>query len=306
MGFLKLDEGILTSTLWFDRIGRDIFLVAGLKARPRMFSDPVPVFAPSSLGGAIYTLPPGEYGFTECSGPGLVAAAGHIHADPADWEIGMSGLRRLTEPDPESRSSEYGGRRLARVQGGYIVLNLMRYRDRDSTATERKRRQREREFQTEPGKSRCHGDVTRDTQENGPRNRDVTQDRRQKTEVRKQEGSSLLPGTGLPALPPATTNQEPTNCNDGQDGIPPADRTERSIRQRTDALRSKLYGLVDAMVAKDPRKRDPTELMRLVTGYRRGDGRDVGGVVNAGLLTFERLEKSIEDAEANLQDWGEK
>jgi hypothetical protein len=171
MSFLKLDESILTSTLWLDRTGRDVLIAAGLKARPRNFSEPVPVYAASSTDGPIYTLPPGEYGFTECSGPGLVNLAGHNPSDPKDWAEGMAALKRLTEPDPDSRDPSYEGRRLARVDGGYIVLSLMKYREKDSTAAERKRRQRERERE-----SRRHGVTPRD----------VTQGRREKGDVRRK------------------------------------------------------------------------------------------------------------------------
>jgi hypothetical protein len=85
--------------------------------------------------------------------------------------------------------------------------------------------------------------------------------------------------------------------------LPPADAAERSIRQKTDALRTKLYALVTEAERLDPKKRDPTELIRLFTSYRNRDGKDVGGVVNAGLLTHERLERSIADAEEQIEDW---
>jgi hypothetical protein len=55
----------------------------------------------------------------------------------------------LSSPDPYSRSSEHNGRRVQKVEGGYVVLNYERYRDmktRAMTAAERKRRQREREL----------------------------------------------------------------------------------------------------------------------------------------------------------------
>ncbi|HKP75330.1 MAG TPA: DUF1376 domain-containing protein [Longimicrobiaceae bacterium] len=102
-----------------------------------------------------------------------------------------------------------------------------------------------------------------------------------------------------------------TGRTEGRNGhlppvLPPADRTETAIRKTADAMRSKLYGLIDEMRQVDPKGRDPTELMRMVTGYRKSDGTEVKGVVNAALLSFERLEKSIADAEANLLDWRSK
>jgi len=85
--------------------------------------------------------------------------------------------------------------------------------------------------------------------------------------------------------------------------LPPADRAERAIRLSTDALRTRLYALVSEAEGLDPRHRDPTELMRLFTAYTRADGAAVKGVVNAALLTHERLERSCADAEGQIAEW---
>lgn len=85
--------------------------------------------------------------------------------------------------------------------------------------------------------------------------------------------------------------------------LSPSNQTEKAIRDKTDAMRAQLYALIHEMVDADPKHRDPTELMRIVTGYDKQDGRKVKGVVNAALLTFERLEKSIEDAKWHLDKW---
>ena len=85
--------------------------------------------------------------------------------------------------------------------------------------------------------------------------------------------------------------------------LPPADRTERTLHLQTEALRTKLYAQIDRMVRSDPKHRDATELMRLVTGYEKPDGTVVKGAVNAALLSYERLEKSIEDAAWHLGEW---
>jgi hypothetical protein len=101
-----------------------------------------------------------------------------------------------------------------------------------------------------------------------------------------------------PSVPPNDEGTEPPT-------LPPADRAERAIRLSTEALRTKLYGLIDALAREDPEHADPTELIRMVTGYAKPDGTQVKGVVNAALLTHERLEKSIADAEAQLAEWRE-
>jgi uncharacterized protein YdaU (DUF1376 family) len=85
--------------------------------------------------------------------------------------------------------------------------------------------------------------------------------------------------------------------------LPPADQAERAIRRSTDTLRTKLYKLVTELGELDPQHRDATEIMRTVTCYRRSDGQTVRGVVNPSLLTHERLERSIEDAEFLLNKW---
>jgi hypothetical protein len=138
VSFVKLDTGILNSTLWDERGQRDVFLTALLMAEPREFTEPVQQLAVGEIMETGFAAPPGWYGFVRSSGPGIVrmALVGH--------DEGMEALRRLGEPDPESRSSAFEGRRLVRVDGGYVVLNYMRYRDRDTSAAERMRKLRER------------------------------------------------------------------------------------------------------------------------------------------------------------------
>lgn len=64
----------------------------------------------------------------------------------------------FTNPDPDSRSPENEGRRLECVDGGWMILNYLKYREGlkqpDRTAAERKRRQRERE--------ECHASTVTD------------------------------------------------------------------------------------------------------------------------------------------------
>lgn len=260
MPFVKLDCDILRSTLWLDREARDVFITALLLAEPRQITEPMEQIKVGALEETGWVVPPGWYGFVPASGPGLVHLAG------CEDQAGMDALRRMGEPESESRSRDFGGRRLVRVDGGFIVLNFMKYRDKDFGAAERMRLLRRRRRACVTANSDA---VTA--------NSDVGREQRQSTENvgRKEE---------LPALPPA-------------------DRAERAIQQTTDALRTRLYALISEMSDEDPKHRDPTELMRLVTAYDKADGRRVNGVVNAHLLTHERVEKSIADAEAILADW---
>lgn len=137
MPFVKLDTGILNSTIWTDRDAREIFITALLMAEPRELPD-TPQIAVRTLEPTGWTVPAGWYGFVPAAGPGIVRRAG------VDLVNGMAALERLGGPEPESRSQAFGGRRLVRVDGGYVLLNYMAYRERDYTAAERQRRLRER------------------------------------------------------------------------------------------------------------------------------------------------------------------
>lgn len=138
MAFVKLDEGILSSTLWADRDARDVFITALLLAEPWEFSAPTPTLEVQSLEPGPFTLPPGWYGFARAAGPGLVRTAG-VKPGP-----GMKALERLASPEKASRSHDFDGRRLVRVDGGYVVLNYMKYRDHDHASTHRSQKLRTR------------------------------------------------------------------------------------------------------------------------------------------------------------------
>ncbi len=131
MSFVKLDTGILNSTLWMDRAAREVFITALLMAEPRQFTEPQPQISVRSLDHTDFAAPPGWYGFVEAAGVGIVRRAG------LEVDEGMAALERLCSRDAESRSGEYDGRRMIRVNGGYLILNFMRYRDYDHGAAER-------------------------------------------------------------------------------------------------------------------------------------------------------------------------
>jgi hypothetical protein len=139
MPFVKLDCGILDSTLWVDLPACRMFETALLMAVPREICDVMPQFAVRTLDPTGWVVPPGWYGFVAAAGVGIVRRA-HL-----DEEDGLAALERLGAPDPGSRSADHDGRRLVRVTGGYVVLNFQVYRDRDYTNAERCRRYRGRE-----------------------------------------------------------------------------------------------------------------------------------------------------------------
>ena len=138
MAFVKLDTGILDSTLWIERDCREIFITALLMAEPREFNHPLPQIAIGSLDHTGFEAPPGWYGFVAAASLGIINRAG------VEREAGLQALHKLGEPESESRSKEFDGRRMIRVNGGFLILNYMKYRDKDHTAAERQRRLRER------------------------------------------------------------------------------------------------------------------------------------------------------------------
>ncbi|HWO88832.1 MAG TPA: hypothetical protein VNL98_06755 [Gemmatimonadales bacterium] len=138
MPFVKLDAGLLHSTIWLDRDARDLFVTALLLAVPHELTAPTPQLEVDSLQGTGWTVPPGWYGFVAGAGSGIVHMAG------LDQPAGIAALKRLGAPDPQSRTPTHEGRRMVRIDGGYLILNYMKYRDFDYTAAERMRRFRER------------------------------------------------------------------------------------------------------------------------------------------------------------------
>jgi hypothetical protein len=138
MPFVKLDAGLLDSSLWTDPVGRDVFITALLMATPRELAGPMAQLAIDSLDPTGWTVPAGWYGFLPSAGVGILRRALVPEAQ------GLEALKRLGDPDPTSRTVAHQGRRLVRVDGGFVVLNFMLFRERDDTARDRARRYRER------------------------------------------------------------------------------------------------------------------------------------------------------------------
>lgn len=81
---------------------------------------------------------PGWYGFVPAAGPGI------IHRSLLSDEEGKIGLQKLAEPDYGSRSQDFEGRRMVRIDGGFLILNYQKYREKDYTAAVRSKRYREK------------------------------------------------------------------------------------------------------------------------------------------------------------------
>lgn len=130
MPFVKIDTGILDSTLWDDVDGRNVFLTAVFMAVPRELTAPMPELRIDSTEPTGWQVPPGWYGFVPAAGPRIV------HRSGLSLEAGMAALARQAAPDPHSGTPDFDGRRLVREDGGYIVLNFMLYRERDYTTAQ--------------------------------------------------------------------------------------------------------------------------------------------------------------------------
>jgi hypothetical protein len=201
MSFVKLDAGILDSTLWAARPQLEIFLAALLKAQPQRFESEIAELAHNSTETTGYTVPPGWYGFVPASGPGLVrlALAG---AAAFSHEDGMRALASLAQPEAESRSAAFEGRRMIRVDRGYVILNFMRYRDHDSSAAVRMKLLRERRKTANPVPN-----VT----EHVPAGSGTVTEAEDRGQIAELKESGLRPDVDAERVDqPSTTNQERT------------------------------------------------------------------------------------------------
>lgn len=137
MPFVKLDCGMLDSTIWEDRAAREIFITALLMARPIVLEEPedeLEAFTPKPTG---WVVPAGEYGIVTAPGRGIVRRA------CVEVEAGALALKRLAGPEVDSRTPDFEGRRMVRIADGFVVLNYAKYREKDHTAAARAKRYRE-------------------------------------------------------------------------------------------------------------------------------------------------------------------
>jgi uncharacterized phage protein (TIGR02220 family) len=82
-----------------------------------------------------------------------------------------SAIKTLSEPDPNSCDPDFGGRRIERVPGGFIILNARKYREIANNASSREstrlRVQKHRDRKaSELEKPPCNTDVTGETLQN--------------------------------------------------------------------------------------------------------------------------------------------
>ena len=72
MAFVKLDCGILDSTIWLDRAARELFITALLMAEPFELREPAKQIKVRSLDETGFVVPVGWYGFVAAAGSGII------------------------------------------------------------------------------------------------------------------------------------------------------------------------------------------------------------------------------------------
>ena len=147
MPFVKLDCNILNSSLWIDRDAREVFITALLMAVPYDLDEETQEYGIGSNEPTGWMVPSGEYGFVAAASVGICRQA------CVEEDKGMAALIRLAQPEPDSRTPSFDGRRMVRVDGGFVVLNFRKYRDKDHTAAERQRRYREKKRNAETSRN---------------------------------------------------------------------------------------------------------------------------------------------------------
>lgn len=197
--FVKLDAGILNSTLWVDLHARIVFITALLMAEPIELTEAMPQINVSDLTLTGWEVPPGWYGMVPAAGIGIVHRAG------LERDVGIEALQRLGAQDTDSRSKDHEGRRLVRVNGGYIVLNFVKYRERDYTGADRSKRWRERQ--------KALRAATRDVSN---ATRDITQEEREVEGEVERENTSAHANAGLAPYPSGETTPATRHSTDAE------------------------------------------------------------------------------------------
>lgn len=125
MGFTKLDSGIIHSSIWSEELSVRVVWITMLALKD-------------------------ESGFVGASVSGIQRAAN------VSMEECLIALEKLLSPDTDSRTSDFEGRRIEKIDGGFIVLNNDKYRMHSDTVKEQTR-SRVRKFRE---KNQNSNDVT--------------------------------------------------------------------------------------------------------------------------------------------------
>lgn len=80
----------------------------------------------------------------DCSGMVAATAPGIARIANISLDATAMALQSFESPDEYSKSQDDDGRRIRRVDGGYLILNYDKYRERDNTSYERLKKYREK------------------------------------------------------------------------------------------------------------------------------------------------------------------
>ena len=105
MAFAKLDSGIINSSIWSEPLATRVLWITILALKD-------------------------ENGFVGAARSGLKRAA-----NITDEEFGIA-IKSLESPDLESRTPDYDGRRVEKIEGGWVVLNHEKYKVREDIKRE--------------------------------------------------------------------------------------------------------------------------------------------------------------------------
>lgn len=243
MTYVKLDTGILLSSIWSE---------------------------PSDVRVVWITL------LAMADQNGMVAASATGVAKMAGLPLGVvtEALELFQSPDPNSRTPDDDGRRLARVDGGYVLLNHAKYREaQDKDA----RREQVREAVRRHREKSCNQPVISGNQSNPLRSDQINS-----TQTQRQTD-----GSAAQAAVVALTQQAGRQAGERKAPANPlVDR--RAFEAEFLALVRELARVTD---------RDPVEVAREASSYEGART----SPLNPASMTDDRLANSVLDLRANLQ-----
>ena len=119
-----------------------------------------------------------EYGIVHAALPGIANRA------RVSMEECHTAINTLEGPDPQSKSSEWDGRRIERIEGGWLLLNYAKYREiqnkKQRDGAERQRRYRVK-------KQRDVSQMSRDVTHGNALSRDVTTEAEAEAEAKAKK-----------------------------------------------------------------------------------------------------------------------
>lgn len=246
MPFTKLDSGILQSSI--------------MAADPALFKVWIALLASCGPDGVARVAP--TYISAVCR---------------MDLEVTRECFKRLTEPDPDSRTPDHEGRRIERVDGGWAILNYKKYREiRDKD-------DRRRQLREAQARHRANQDVI-NVSRGKPSVINVSHGHPMsaQAEAEAEADTDVVGGRVVRSSPPT---------------YPPTQRAERAVTENVDSLQLRLGSLLCQLSEHGNSRLMVPAWSEKVTSYE-SNGKKVRGRQDFRMIRSpERLQRSIEDAE---------